>query len=206
MSSRGVSDAVGVAATDEAAAARAPTYRRAPARHRKRKSGLWIVALTLPAVAWSVFSKSSAAQEIRAFVTMAHVETITETDVAMKPHGFSSFKFIAPAGAIHVSVMGEFSVAGTSKTPVQVSILTDGAFAAWQSGYATDTYFDSGDEASGDINAALPSGAGTYYLVFKDRSSTRTPKTIHSAVTLQYKRWFPEWILHLISKFRNDVQ
>jgi hypothetical protein len=182
----------------------APIDLRIPARARKSRPALWLMAVMLPAIAWIVFSNSVAAQQIRDFVTMAHVETITDTDIAMKPHGLSSFKFTVPAGAIHAFVTGEFSVAGTSKSPVQAAILTDEAFTAWQSGYATDTYYDSGNALSGTINATLPSGAGTYYLVFKDSSSTRTAKTIHSAVTLHYQRWFPEWILHLLAK--DDLQ
>ena len=184
----------------------APTDLRISTRARKRRPALWLAALMVPAIAWAGFSGSFAAQQIRDFVTMAHTETIAETDVAVKPRGFANFKFTVPPGAIRVFVTGDFSVAGISKTPVQLSILTDEAFAAWQSGYATDTYFDSGNETSGTINASLPSGGGAYYLVFKDSSATRMPKTVHSAVTLQYKRWFPEWILHLIAKFRIEVQ
>jgi hypothetical protein len=69
----------------------------------------------LPAIAWVVISDSSAAQQLREFITMSHMETITEGDFPVKPHSFSSFKFKIPPGAIRVSVNGQFSAAGSSK-------------------------------------------------------------------------------------------
>ncbi|HEV2732255.1 MAG TPA: hypothetical protein VGV15_19665 [Terriglobales bacterium] len=195
-----------VAGNSSAAAAPALVPMPAPARRRsKPKPALWLTIFMLPAIAWVVNSNSSAAQQLREFITMSHIETITEGDFPVKPHSFSSFKFKVPPGTIRVSVNGQFSIGGSSKD-MEVYVLTDEAFAAWQSGYSTDTYYDSGKAVQGEINGTLPSGGGTYYLLFKNDSSLRTGKEVHAVASLHYNRWFPEWLLRFKEKIFGGLQ
>jgi hypothetical protein len=176
------------------ARAHAPTTVR---RRSRPKTAIWLIGLMLPIIAWVVFSNDSGAEQVREFVTMSHTETITEADFPVKPHSFSSFKFTVPPGAIRVSIKGQFSTKEGSSNDMEVYVLTDEAFAAWQSGYSTDTYYDSGRASQGDIEAKLPSGGGAYYLVFRNESAVRTSKTIHAFLSCHYNRWWPEIFLHL---------
>ena len=192
--------ALAVAGNSAAAAAPAPVpILKLVRRRSKPKTAIWIAVLMLPAIAWVVLSNNTAAQELREFITMSHTETITEGDFSVRPRSFSSFKYTVPPGAIHVSVNGQFSTSGGSSNEgdLEAFLLTDEAFAAWQSGYSTDTYYESGKASQGEINAALPSGGGAYYLLFKNDSSSQTVKEVHAVVSLHYNRWFPEWLLRL---------
>ncbi len=196
----GAGTGLAVAGNSAAAAAPAPVpILKLVRRRSKPKTAIWIAVLMLPAIAWVVLSNNTAAQELREFITMSHTETITEGDFSVRPRSFSSFKYTVPPGAIHVSVNGQFSTSGGSSNEgdLEAFLLTDEAFAAWQSGYSTDTYYESGKASQGEINAALPSGGGAYYLLFKNDSSSRTGKEVHAVVSLHYTRWFPEWLLRL---------
>jgi hypothetical protein len=177
-------------------------------RRSKPKTAIWIALLMLPAIAWVVLSNNAAAQELREFITMSHTETITEGDFSVRPRSFSSFKFTVPPGAIHVSVNGQFRTSGGSsdENNMEAFLLNDEAFAAWQSGYSTDTYYESGETSQGEINAVLPSAGGAYYLLFKNESSSRTGEEVHAVVSLHYNRWFPEWLLRLREQLWRGVQ
>ena len=156
-----------VAGNSSAPAAPALVPMPAPGRRRsKPKPAVWLTIFMLPAIAWVVISNSSAAQQLREFITMSHTETITEGDFPVKPHSFSSFKFRVPPGTIRVSVNGQFS---TGSKDMEVYVLTDEAFAAWQSGYSTDTYYDSGKAVQGRSMARFRPVAG--HTIFFSRTT-----------------------------------
>jgi ribosomal protein L40E len=206
----GVGAAVAVAGNCAAAAA-APAPVPMPKLVRRRskpKTAIWLIVLMLPAIAWVVLSNNSAAQELREFIIMSHTETIIEDTFPVRPRSFSSFKFTVPPGAIHVSVNGQFSTSrgSNNENNMEAFLVTDEAFAAWQSGYSTDTFYESGKASQGEINAALPSGGGAYYLLFKNNSSLRTGNEVHAGVSLHYNRWFPEWLLRLREQLWRGVQ
>lgn len=201
--------ALAVVGNSAAAAAPAPVPMPKLVRRRsKPKTAIWLIVLVLPPIAWVVLSNNSAAQELRELMTMSHTETIIEDNFPVRPRSFSSFRFTVPPGAIRVSINGQFSTAGGSSNEkdIEAFLLTDEAFAAWQSGYSTDTFYESGKASQGEINAALPSGGGAYYLLFKNESSSRTGKELHAVVSLRYKRWFPEWLLRLREQLWRGVQ
>jgi len=120
-----------------------------------------------------------------------------------------------PEGSLNVAVVGQFSSTAdlqnfsTHKTPVvdkngadadnkiEVNILTESAFTVWQNGYATSSLYESGRVPEGTVQADVPAGAGIYYLVFNNKSSPRTPKTVRAAVVLRYKSWLPDWFRHM---------
>ncbi len=51
---------------------------------------------------------------------------------------------------------------------------------------STDTYYNSGRATQKSVHATLPSGTGTYYLVFNNNFSLVSPKAIQASVTLRY--------------------
>ncbi len=183
------------AATEAAKAARKAEARaRKPARYPKPRIAIWFVVLVLLLVAWWV-----------SFAAIPHTETITETPFSVNSHSFSSFRFTVPPGATNVVVSGQFSATGGSANDVEVFVLTDDAFAAWQGGYSTNMYYDSGRVTQSSINAALPPGAGTYYLVFNNKFSLRTAKAVEAVATLRYSRWWPDFLLHLKEKLWSGL-
>jgi len=136
----------------------------------------------------------------------SHNEAVGEAALSVKPRSFSSYKFTVPPGAANVVVSGQFNATGSPENDVEVYVLNDDDFVTLKSGYAANSFYDSGRVAQSTINVALPFGAGTYYLVFDNRFSPRTPKTIHAAVTLHYNNWWPEILLRLREKILNALQ
>jgi predicted nucleic acid-binding Zn ribbon protein len=180
-----------------------------PPRKRKRRNRpvtiLFLALILIGIICWAVFSDDEVAQQFRDYVTGARAETIVETPFSIKPRSFSAYKFAVPPGAISVTVTGPFDVSGNSDNNVEAYVLTESAFAIWQSGYSTSTHYESGRVAQGTINAKLPSGAGNYYLVFNNNFSPRTAKAVHATVTLQYETWAPDWLLRLKEKIWNWI-
>ncbi len=179
------------AATGAAKTARAA---RKPARYPKPRIAIWFAVLVLLLVAWWV-----------SFAAIPHTETITETPFSVNSHSLSSYRFTVPPGATNVVVSGQFSATGGSANDVEVFVLTDDAFAAWQGGYSTNMYYDSGRVTQSSINAALPPGAGTYYLVFNNKFSLRAAKAVEAVATLRYSRWWPDFLLHLKEKLWSGL-
>ena len=86
---------------------------------------------------------------------------------------------------------------------IEVSVLSEPAFTIWQNGYATSTIYESGRVAQGTVQADVPAGAGIYYLVFSNKLSPKTPKTVHANVLLRYKSWLPEWFRRMKGRLWN---
>ena len=186
------------------AAAAATAYEPAPwQRPRPRSQGkivLWIIVLGLAgAIAWFVATDDAFASQLKSFLTTAHAETITDGSIAIKPHGFATFKVTVPEAAMDVAVTGRFEANGRADNAVQALLLTDSEFAVWQSGYATSPFYDSGTVSKADIQAVLPSRAGDYYLVFSNKPS-RVEKTVHLAAGVRYDTWLPDSLVYLKQK------
>ena len=160
--------------------------------------GIWVLLLILIGmISWAALSDNPYAQEFRDDVSGVQTQTVVQAPFSVEPHSFSSYKLTVPSGAMGVTLTGQFAAVGISENNIEVSVLTDSAFAVWSNGYSTSNHYDSGRVPQGDINAALPSGAGIYYLVFNNKFSQRTPKAIHATVLLHYRSLIGEWIYRL---------
>jgi hypothetical protein len=173
-----------------------------PKRRAGRRPGIaiWILgAALLGSILWVATSNHPFAQQLREYAG-SHNEAVGPTAFSVKPRSFTFYKFTVPAGATNVILSGQFTASGSLENDVEVYVLNDDDFVTLRSGYSANNYYDSGRVAQSDINAALPFGGGAYYLVFDNRFSPRTPKTIHAAVTLHYNNWWPEILLRLREK------
>jgi hypothetical protein len=171
-------------------------------RRQRPRIFLWLLVLMLPlGMWWATSSDMPAAQHVRSLFTTSETEAIIPANLSVSSHSFSAYKFTVPASASNVVVSGQFKATGGSTNDVEVVVLADAAFATWQSGYSTNTYYSSGRVSQGDINAALPQGAGTYYVVFSNKFSPRTAKVVQADVNLRYDRWLPDWALKLKEQF-----
>lgn len=188
------------------------TARSRPQQRQRPRIFVWLLVLILPfGIWWATSSDIPASQQLQKLFTISQTEAIIPATLSVNPHSFSAYKFTVPASASNVVVIGQFKAAGGSPngrsttggatSEVEVQVLTDAAFAAWQSGYSTNTYYSSGKVSQGDINAVLPPGAGTYYVVFNNKFSPRITKTVQADVNLRYNRWLPDWMLKLKEQF-----
>src|SRR6202007_694383 len=104
------------------------------------------------------------------------------------------------------SIVGQFTASSPEKkgattkpakpdaddSDIEVYVLSEPAFAVWQNGYATSSVYESGRVKQGTMQADLPNCAGVYSLVFSNKFSPKTAKSVSSTVVLRYKSWLPE--------------
>jgi predicted nucleic acid-binding Zn ribbon protein len=197
---------------------RAPPPTRTPARRRRSRLLWYLILLSLAAI-WISLSNDPIAQPVRDEITGARTQTIIEAPVLVKPQSFSYFEFTVPPGAVNVRITGEFNTESrpdkkndrkndrkddkTTDNNIETYVLTDSAFVVWRNGYATGARYESDRVAQGTIDAALPAGSGIYYLVFNNRFSQRTQKTVHATVLLHYQTWIPEWLQRFKERMWN---
>ena len=176
------------------------TARSAPARPR---IAIWILACLVGlGIWWAASSDRAELQRLReTYVAPPHAETLSENAFSIHARGFVSNKFTIPSGASNVVVTGQFRVKGNAGDEIEVYVLSDEAFVTWRNGYSTSTYYDSGKVLQGHLQAALPDDAGTYYLVFSNLVSARTARAVQADVTLQYRRWGPDWLYRMKDAF-----
>jgi len=65
-------------------------------------------------------------------------------------------------------------------------VLTEDGLTNCQNGHSATPLYNSGRVTQDSVNIALPSDAGTYYLVFSNKFSLLTPKAVQTNITLTY--------------------
>ena len=169
---------------------------------RKPRIFLWVlVGLLLGVVGWIAISDDPFAQGMQELVGWKHDDPVLGTPFSVSAHNLRYYKFSLPEGSVNVSIIGHFSATPDAKAPkakedgdsdIEVYVLSEPAFAVWQNGYATSSVYESGRVSKGDIQAELPAGAGVYYLIFSNKFSAKTSKSVDANVVLRYKSWVPE--------------
>jgi len=97
--------------------------------------------------------------------------------------GLYYVQFILPSGAFDVQVSGNFTVGGGNN--IRVYVMDEPNFQNWGvNGFEFSPDYDSGQVATGNINATL-SSSGTYYLVY-DNSFQDSQKIVNTLVNLAY--------------------
>jgi ribosomal protein L40E len=210
-----------------------PTAIRPPRRQRRGLLFFLFVILLLGLIVLVATSDSPFAQDIQEMVGWKHDQIVLDAPFKVGPHTFRYYKFSLPEGSVNVAIVGQFTADAenpaapgrktndndkgknsdnTDKTKnaandagVEVYVLTDAAFTVWQNGYATSSLYDSGVVPVGSVEADIPAGAGVYYLVFSNKSSPKTAKSVHATVLLRYKSWLPEWFRRMKDRFWNWV-
>lgn len=173
----GVSVNTGFAVSSSGAAA-APA--RIAEKTKSKRVAIWFLLPILALVVWwAATSNSPGAQQFRHVTQQQRVTTISNPDLGVSPNGYASFKFDVPAGATSVHLQGGFFAKGGSGNDVEVFLLPEQDFLNWQNGHRAVTLYNSGKVTTGTINVNLPSDAGTYYLVFSNKFSLVSPKSVN---------------------------
>jgi hypothetical protein len=189
--------------------------------NRRRLVFLLLLLAVVTFVMWVTTSEGPAAQDIQELVGWKHDQTILDTPFTVGPHTFRYYKFALPEGSVNVAIVGQFAADASNGAPrkemdtkgkgakdpqdsgIEVYVLTDAAFTVWQNGYATSSIYESGKVPAGAVQAEIPAGAGIYYLVFSNKSSLKTPRSVRATVLLRYKSWLPEWFRRMKDRFWN---
>jgi hypothetical protein len=120
--------------------------------------------------------------------------TVSTGDVNFSLHAsaFHSLKFVVPPHRGRANLKGRFFVVGNTDG-IEAFLVNEEDYGNWQSGRTTFRYYDSGTARKGTLDVPLLAwSAGVYYLVFENRSATKTPKSIQANFSLTYSgMWWP---------------
>jgi hypothetical protein len=153
--------------------------------------GIVLLLAILAFIGWQVFVLLNTSPHAPGTPTalqslLYHNETIVDSTATLKPLTYSYFKIVVPANALQVSADGHFSAAGGIGNDVEVFIFAEDSFANFQNGHPTPAIYSSLRATQGGINAVLPSGAGTYYLVLSNKFSIISSKNVQVTAMLHY--------------------
>lgn len=87
----------------------------------------------------------------------------------------------------NAAVVGSFQASGGSGNDIVVLILDGMGFTNWTNGHQTNTYYNSGQVTVGNINSAM-TASGQYYLVFSNKFSTFSTKSVNTTVNLTWSQ------------------
>jgi hypothetical protein len=176
---------------------------------RKRHYVLWTIFVLLVALfLWLATSRNPFAEGIQELAGNRHDQAVVDVPFSVSAKNFRYYKFTLPEASTNVAIVGDFTVLpddGRRKkdskrqspqpdNAIEVYVLSESSFAMWQTGYATNSVFESGRVPQGKIEADLPPGAGVYYLVFSNKFSPSMAKKVDATALLHYKNWIPGWI------------
>jgi ribosomal protein L40E len=185
-------------------------------RRQKRRVIPWVVTgVLLVAIFWLATSDNPLAQGVQELAGWKHDQGVVDNPFTVSAHNFRYYKFALPQGSMHVSIVGEFSAAGdahggkasaqAADNNVEVYVMSEAAFVAWQNGYNGTNVYESGRVSHGTLQAELPDGAGIYYLIFNNKFAPGTAKRINADVLLRYKNWLPEVFRRMSERFWNWI-
>ena len=88
---------------------------------------------------------------------------------------------------IHTRISGIPSIASPPcRDDIEVFVMTQDDYVNWQNGHTVNTLYNSGKVTQETLNVTLPTDAGTYCLVFSNKSSWLTPRAVQANVNLTY--------------------
>jgi zinc-ribbon domain len=156
----------------------------------KSRAALWIFLILLALILWwAATSRSPGArqlQQIAQVVKQQHTDLFNDPALSITATGYSYFKMDVPPGASSVHLQGTFTATGGSGNDVIAYVLSGADFVNLQNGHPANTYYNSGKLTVGTISVNLPADAGTYYLVFDNRFSLLSRKSVRVNATLAY--------------------
>ena len=100
---------------------------------------------------------------------------------------FKPFTVVVPEGASNARVEGTFSTTGGANNDVEVTLLEQAQFLNWQNRLKFLPVYESGRVTADKVKIPLPE-AGTYIVVFNNRFSLLSSKTVAAELRLAFDR------------------
>jgi hypothetical protein len=115
-----------------------------------------------------------------------HTVNIVNGLITVNPNDYKSYQFNVSSGATNVHVQGNFTASGGSGNDVAVLIMDLTDLINWQNGNQASAYYNSSQLTTSSFNVPLPSGLGTYYLVYSNTFSITSQKNVNTQANLSY--------------------
>lgn len=131
-------------------------------------------------------NSNPSANPIERLVKQQHTTTLANPALSVNALGYSYFKLVVPSGATSVLLHGTFTASGGTGNDIEAFVLPENDYVNWQNGHNAKTFYNSGKVTVGTLNVNLPADAGTYYLVFNNKFSLLSQKTVRVDAALTY--------------------
>ncbi len=114
-----------------------------------------------------------------------HETPVFNQAVTINQLGYSYIEFKVPAKASGVQLHGTFTASGGADNAIEAYVFSENDYSNWQKRHDVSPYYTSGRVTMGKIDANLPAGPDSYYLVFNNKFSVLNPATVrvHAALT-----------------------
>jgi hypothetical protein len=190
------SGAVSVGAGAAVAPARIPDTPRSPETPQKPKpwvrapfvtAGVLLLLLLLYGYNANLRSNPNpAVNPIDRLIKQQRTVTVKNPGLQLKALNFGYSKLDVPSGATSVNLRGNFTASGGFTNDVEVYVFSADEYVNWQNRHAAKSFYNSGKVTVGTFNINLPADAGTYYIVFNNRFSLLTQRSVLIDAALTY--------------------
>jgi hypothetical protein len=116
-----------------------------------------------------------------------HATNIVNGLITVNAGYYEYYPFYVPSGAANVQIQGGFTASGGSGNDIVVMIMDSTSFINWRNGHQVNVYYNSGQLTTSNFDVSLPSGSGSYYLVYSNTFSLISQKNVNTQVNLSYK-------------------
>ncbi len=110
--------------------------------------------------------------------------TVVEGSFTVNARTYTPFKIVVSREMTHARIEGSFTASGANND-IEVMLLDNTHFLNWQNRHTFTAAYESGRVTAGHIRASLPL-PGTYYVVFSNRFSLLSRKTVVADVSLHF--------------------
>lgn len=119
------------------------------------------------------------------YVPTEHILNLLEGSIVAEANEqYRHIDFSTIAGSTNNQVVGRFQAYGGSGNDIRIMIMTQDDYTNFINGHSANTYYNSGKVTVDNLSVRLPSGYGTYTLVFDNYFSITTGKEIHGNIRL----------------------
>lgn len=115
-----------------------------------------------------------------------HTLPLANRSLTINQLGYSYFQLDVPAKASSVALEGTFTASGAGGNTIEAFVFSENDYENWQKQQGANPFYSSGRVSMGKIDASLPPGPGTYYLVFNNKFSVVNPKMVRLDAALNY--------------------
>lgn len=103
----------------------------------------------------------------------------------VEPRTFKPFKLEVDADMSRACIEGTFSASGANND-IEVTVLEETQFLNWQNRHKFEAAYESGRVTAGKLKVELPLEPATYFVVFSNRFSIMSNKSVVADLKLQY--------------------
>ena len=103
----------------------------------------------------------------------------------VEPRNYKPFKVVVAPEMSRACVEGTFTATGANND-IEVTLLEETEYLNWQNRHKFEASYESGRVTAGKLKVELPETPATYFVVFSNRFSIISNKSVVADVKLQY--------------------